>query len=330
MLIILMASSHSLGVSGVASDSIFHSKFWLPRGWATDGFVVLCGVTVSAVWDWKKQYSEFRRSLHRKALQLLAVMFLSNVALLGLHYLVTHQIATVLDLSWWIGLFTLATPYSISGVLLPIAVCIFGLPYVRRFGEAVGWIVAFISMIALNALARFTVPQLGATAASVVSFGAGFPIIPMALEGAIGFAGGMLWRWLASERVDKTELQAASLLGMLILPFLPLTVLGQLASTLLPLARVILLVLVGIAISTLPILLHLTGFASLLGRYSLFCFLGHRIIIQSFLPLGHYFGLQPSSLYLGSFVLTLSLLGLLCHIRVRHPGFNSFLQTYYL
>lgn len=333
MLIILMTSSHSIGLSGLGSESFFNSKLWLPRGWATDGFVVLCGLTVALVWDWTRALREFKESLQRKAIQLLVVMFISNMVLLIIHHLVRHEIAAILNTSWWIGLLTLSTPYSISGVLLPIAACVFMLPYLVKVGNRTGWFVAGSITILLNVFVHATdhLGQLGTVARPVIEFGAGFPIIPMVTEGAIGFSAGMTWRSLvAKDEAEYRTVRKVSFVAMMILPFASSSILGHIASSLAPVGRVLLLILFGLAVSPLPFLSKATEYASLLGRYSLFCFVIHRIVIQSAAVTAQYLQLQPTIVYIGCFALTLMTLGMLCHIRLRHQRFNNVWKKCYL
>jgi hypothetical protein len=291
---------------------------------------VLCGITIALVSNWDNRVEHLRRSLQRKSVQLVVVMFVSNVVLLSVHHIAQNQIAVLADLRWWLGLFTFATPYSISGVLLPIAICIFVIPYLKQAGETIGWPLALFGSIFVTGLVQFQISQPRSVHNSLLTFGAGFPIVPMVLEGAIGFFGAMMWRSMVKQHEVISEVRVASVWVVLVLPFLSSPVLGRIVLSLLPLARVLWLIVVGLTISAIPILTNVTRFASLLGRFSLFCFIGHRIVIQSLMIFGHRLNLTAAALYATCFVWTLASLGICCHIRLHNPRINSFLKRCWL
>jgi hypothetical protein len=75
------------------------------------------------LFPWGAARDETRHRLWRCAGKLFVVMFLSNIAMRCLEYGLTGQLCQVLDVHWWLGLFTLETEYTISGILLPT--CLF-------------------------------------------------------------------------------------------------------------------------------------------------------------------------------------------------------------
>src|SRR5919197_939174 len=115
LFILLMASSHAAGLSALPESSVFRSRWWLPQGWASEGFIMLSGFTVALLFE--PGPSTTRRLLHR-ARQLVVVMFVSNVVMMVLKSMATGEWPALGTAGWWIGLFTLRTPYSLSIVLL--------------------------------------------------------------------------------------------------------------------------------------------------------------------------------------------------------------------
>jgi hypothetical protein len=63
-----------------------------------------------------------KRRLLRRSCIILVAMLISNVASLLLQYAGNGELYKVMDFSWWTGLFTLKTEYTISAALLPISI----------------------------------------------------------------------------------------------------------------------------------------------------------------------------------------------------------------
>jgi hypothetical protein len=332
LLILLMTSSHAVGLSGIGSESFFSSTYWLPRGWAMDGFVLLSGITVAMLWDWSKSYSVVKRTLHSKALRLLIVMFVSNLTFLLAHHALQGQADKLKKLSWWVGLVTFQTPYSISGVLLPIALSLLLFPYLTRLGERLGWLPMSIGSIFANAMILGAVRgcQGGSVVHSLITFGAGFPVIPMIMYGTIGLALGMVWRSLREETISLLQLRKVCFLGLMAAPFLGSVVLAQTAASLLPMARVLVLMFVALTLASLSVVPNLFAFFCLLGRFSLFCFIAHRILIQSTLLAVRSLGFPPVLLYFTLVLMTLILLGAICCIRMRQSALDRAFKRIYL
>jgi hypothetical protein len=320
-LILLMASSHAIGLCLVGAGSFLVSAYWLPRGWATDGFITVSGLTAALVYDWERDRQRACRGLRRRALQLLVVMLVSNVALLITKYGVTGDLGRIARLDWWFGLFTLKTQYSISGVLLPTSVLLLLLPVADYLRQRWG-----LTPFALGALFVALVIRIASAEWSantpvfrIISFGAGFPVIPFVATGMLGFAAGFWWKYSGQH--------------LKIYPVLPLFVLvpvhwtsrlGLVLSPLLPLARIVLLIIVAIALMRLPGIRRCAGFVPLIGRYSLFCFLGHRVIMQTAIIIGRLLhAYEPQYLYAWSMLTTLCALVLLCLLRTRNQSFDS-------
>ncbi|MGE5109516.1 MAG: hypothetical protein ACM3JB_01580 [Acidobacteriaceae bacterium] len=330
-----MASSHSIGLSGVGNESFFASRLWLPRGWATQAFIVLSGISAAVVLNWAGGYDKIEEKLRRKAGRLLIVMFLSNVFFLVVSYSVQGRLSLLREPSWWTGLLTLSTPYSISGILLPVAVMLIVTPYLYRAGERWGWVAAGLtvwSFAILIGLVRSAVPT-GASIRHIVEFGAGFPVLPMVVQGALGFTAGMLWRssirnWVL-EKSPRTLFVSAFLLVVLL--NLNLRVWNQIKPSLAPLSRTLLLFIFGAACMALPLMLKFVHIVKMLGRYPLLCFLAHRIVIQATLLTLRLLRLGNPTLRYGICLSSvIGILGTACGLRSRYGFLERACKAVYL
>ncbi len=334
-LILLMASSHSIGLSGVENQSFFTSRFWLPRGWATEAFIVLSGISAAIVLDWAGGHDKIEEKLRRKAWRLLIVMFLSNVFFLIASYSVQGRLWLLREFSWWTGLLTLSTPYGISGVLLPVAVMLIVAPFLYRIGARWGWAVVGAtvwSFAFLIGLLRSAVPT-GASIRHMLEFGAGFPVLPMVLQGGLGFAAGMLWRSHIRKRVLEKSPKALLLSAFLLVVFLNLNVRvwNQIKPSLAPLSRTLLLFIFGAACTALPFVSKFGRMVKMFGRYPLFCFLGHRIVIQATLLGLRWLGLGNPSLRYGICLSSvIAVLGTTCVLRSRYGFLERACKAVYL
>lgn len=331
LLILLMGSSHAIALTGLSMGSFWLSKYWLPRGWATEGFIALSGVAAALAFDWNLKPKAAQRALIRRSGQLLIVMFISNVVLLITKYLITDETYHLLDIRWWTGLLTFQTEYSISGVLLPTAVMLLVLPFVNVLTLRFGLIYGFLVVILFLSAVEVALQRGSLEIRSILLFGAGFPIIPMVCIGILAFCVG-----LAANRIDlqiKTVLTSAFLAtGLLFLiryvqsPYLrALMVAGT------PILRIIVLGAIGILILLVPTSQDWKGVFGIIGRYSLLCFIGHRVIMHAVFLIGRQLLLlPPEALYVWSMAVTFSSLIFLCRYRAKSPTFDSACRLMYL
>jgi hypothetical protein len=320
VLILLMASSHAIGLSAVAATSFYTSAYWLPRGWATDAFITVSGMTAAMVYDWDAEPGRACRGVRRRGLQLLVVMYVSNIVLLISKYLVLHEVGRIAHLHWWTGLLTFKTEYSISGVLLPTSAFLLAIPALNYCHRRCG-----LGAIALGAVSAALLLELAEGRRShqplvfwLMHFGAGFPVVPFVATGILGFVVGLAWKRFGKETVLYPMVPCAMLV-----PTYGIVHPSFIVPAFLPLSRVLLLVIVGCALMQVPGVRRCAELFPLLGRYSLFCFLGHRVLMNGTIMIGRdlRFG-QPEYLYEWCMVVTLGLLGCLCFIRTRNERFD--------
>jgi hypothetical protein len=290
ILFLLMTSTHALTLAQVSSHSLLQSGWWLPRGWATDSFIMLSGFTVATVFPWKDQRDTTRARLFRRAWHVLAVMFVSNIIMLLLQYALKNELAKVTQLPWWIGLVTLETEYTISGILLPTALFLLLLPWLFDFYHRHGPSLLIAAVLGCAFVAWGAWLAIGNMASRphlldvlFVTGAGGFPIVPLICLGALGFVGGLLWkgsapafRWcffiggvLALMGLGWLEIGSHAMgLDLLTLPFLKL-------------ARFVIILCVGLALTRSAALNAAFGFLPIIGKYALFSFILHRIVLQT-------------------------------------------------
>src|SRR5436309_8062240 len=120
LFLVLMASTHAMTVAGITASSPL-AEWGLPRGWATTGLIMLCGFMVATFAREMQARARIRRRVLRRWKQVLLVMFASNVLMVVVKRVVTHETDPLFSLDWWVGLLFFRSESSISGVLLPIA-----------------------------------------------------------------------------------------------------------------------------------------------------------------------------------------------------------------
>src|SRR2546430_11061581 len=78
LFLVLMASTHAMTLAGIPATSAL-GRWGLPRGWASTGLTMLCGFMVATLCRQTVDHARVRERVVRRAKQLLAVMFASNV-----------------------------------------------------------------------------------------------------------------------------------------------------------------------------------------------------------------------------------------------------------
>ena len=324
LFILLMASSHAAGLSALAESSVFRSRWWLPQGWASEGFIMLSGFTIALLFE---PGPATTGRLLRRARQLLVVMFVSNVVMMSLKSLVTGQWSALATPGWWIGLFTLHTPYSISIVLLPIAAFLAVAPALflltARCGAAVVVVAAVGGGIVIGALASS--PLLPHESHVIDVLFRYPPLLPLVSLGAIGFGMGTMWRHL---RYRRGELVAAvALWSIACVSLAPAGVPGVHALTA-SVPRFGIVLIIGIAIDSWARARQALWVTALLGSYGLFAFIAHRVAIQALVRLFAF--TSPELRYVLSFGVGITVVAALCVCRRRVPAWDAVLRRVWL
>jgi hypothetical protein len=341
ILLVLMASSHAVGIAAVSRNNFFASSWWLPRGWAAGAFVILSGFTAATVLPWENDPARATSRARDRVRQLLLVMFFSNIFFLIFKLIVQNQAERLMDWKWWVGLVTLKTEYSISGVLLPICLLLLVIPMLAKFHERFG----LISLVILSMVFAFLAWKVGSAWPGRVSSSqlldllfhrgvGGMPLVPALGSGAIGFAIGFAWKKF-KPRVRSTVLMFLIAAYGLLSWDEPFGLPGKLAETappLLNLIRFIVILVVATQVLRLPALEGLARWFSILGKYSLCCFLAHRLAIQSFAVTWSALSLRPSedTRYILLALSALMVSTLLCLMRERSHRVNRALRDLYL
>lgn len=341
LLILLMSSSHALTLANVSSSSFLRSGWWLPRGWAFDGFITLSGFVSVVVYDWTANKQTTQHRLLQRAWQVLAVMFVSNVFLLVGKYSITNELEKIRSLNWWIGLITLRTEYSISGILLPTGAFLLLLPLLFRANEKWGLPRVAAALLLFSLFLQVLQYILAGRASDshlldvlLYTGAGGFPVFPLVSRGALGFVVGLAWN--RAPALSDLRIRGAILLYFLALQGihrLPLSaaVFGLLYP-LNALARFLLILLVGAIITERAAVGQLLGFLPLMGRHALFSFIMHRFVMQTLALLAkHLLSPTPAELLYWIYLVgTLGVLALLCSLRERFAPFDLSLKKLYL
>ena len=320
-----MASSHAVQLCGVARDSLWQSSYWLPRGWATDAFITLSGITAALVYDWNDDFERATKGTRRRAFQLLLVMFISNFILLVTKYMALHELDKVKHLSWWVGLITFETPYSISLVLLPTVVFLLLAPVLNQIRMRFG-----VMALALSALTAGIWVHHGHQSPLIQAFvhwGGMFPVVPMVGTGMLGFTLGFVWKQYRMAIPTRIAFVPTGMSVAIL--FLPLPIPNSIISSVLPTARVLFLMTITALVMYGTRRQDSETGMGLFGKYALLCFLGHRVLLNVTVALSRPL-VASSHLYEFSMITMFTILGLLCWYRNHHPEFDRGLKLIYL
>jgi len=342
LFLILMASTHGMTLADIPATSPL-ADWGLPRGWATTGLIMLCGFMVATFAREMQERARIRHRVLRRAKQVLLVMFASNVLMVVVKRVVTHETDPLFSLDWWVGLLFFRSESSISGVLLPIALFLLVSPLLvalydgcRSKVYGVTLTAGLLFFVALTwSVQALAADGHGTHDALSAMFGAGaggFPVIPMVASGALGFLVGIVWQ-APRERLDgRTTLgivmlfigtsQLLSTVPMILAPFV--------ARTLMDVSHLLLILMLAIVITQWEPSQRGLRFIPVLGRFSLLTFLAHRVVEQTLA-----LGLRPFHLP-GELVYAVCLgggvFGSLAFIllRRRFAGYDRVLRAVYL
>lgn len=332
LLFALMVNSHALTLAHVPGWHWFYSDWWLPKGWATVVFVILSGYGVGVVYSGRRLASGLSR-LHRRSLELLAVMFASNTVFAVVREASAGSLVEVSTLHWWLGFLTLDTKWTISGVLLPTAlVMLCGVPMIRWTEKSPALVLAAL-VLARVATSAVTIELTQSAHAAewpvrflfLKGFG-GYPVLPFVINGCIGI-------WLGVMRISDKPTWQTAMAGLLILQgafyvafwTVPEAFVTQLLTSISPLGKFAWMFLVAHQFERFGPKV-LTQAVEMIGRFALGSFVMHRVFIQLLA-----FAIAASELGWTSFELRYTLLATgtlfltwgLCYLRQRVSVVNA-------
>ncbi len=341
LFLILMASTHAMTLAGIQSAS-FLARWGLPRGWATTGLIMLCGFMVATFARQMEERSRIRQRVVRRAKELLVVMLASNAIMMAIRQLVTHETEPLFSLEWWSGVLV-GSEWSISGILLPIGLLLLVCPVLvalydrcRSRPRQVMLAGGLLLFAAFTWSVPSLVPDLVAYHRALdVMFGAGaggFPVIPMIGSGVLGFLLGVFWQ-PPQERFDRDTMFGAILLFVAARQLLSATpgfltvVVGR---TLVDVSHLVLMIALATGLIHWRPSRRALRFVPLLGCYSLFTFLVHRVVEQTLSISLRPYGLPSELLYVVCFGGGLIGLVELLTWRPMFPSYDRLLRTLYL
>lgn len=336
LLFLLMASTHALTLAGVSKGSFFWGQFWLPNGWATTSFIMLSGLTIPIVYRWKdREFSAIKAKVHRRAKEILLVMFFSNVVMLILKMLVQGRLDDTLNVEWWLGLVTLHTPYSISAILIPTGLLMYLSPYLVKLESKVGW--GLFGLTSLGVLFSFWSIKIAFSESSNRVFQllftegvGGFPVLPFIGLGVVGMSVGffIIKKYPANHIAGILIASAALIVAQNTLVYITDVDVSGLKAV----SRFSILCCAGILLASIKTFGFLKSYFSLIGKFALFSFLFHRVILQvvtvflSNVPI-----IMPNEVkYIVLLSATMVLIGCLCLLRQRVAWLDVQLKRFYL
>lgn len=290
----MMANTHALDLAGVAKDHWLRSDIWLPNGWATVVFVVLSGYGVGYIYSVRLPESVRNAALRRRAREILAVMFGSNYAFAALRQYAGGETSVLTDIEWWLGFFTMESPWTISGVLLPTTLVLLVAPSVMRLFRFGPWLTLFAILSAQVVVGALTTEarQSSWASDSIVRFllldgFGGFPVLSFLNNGMLGIWVGLahrteLLRW----RTILGILAALQLIAYISTFLPPLPILSVMRSTIGPVGKFgWIFVIANLLTFSAPI----GKVLALIGRFALGSFVMHRVFLQALsIVLGYY------------------------------------------
>jgi hypothetical protein len=334
ILLTLMASSHAIGLAGVAANAFLRSGFWLPRGWATAGFPMLTGFTVALVF---RHGDRMRlRSLRVRAGRLFVVLFVTNICFLFVKHVLSGRFGELSDLRWWARAASFQVDPTISAVLVPTALVLLTIPWlmpaarrIPRFA-VIGAVAAFFA--GAWAIASFNPAFARSRLVSMLFVDglAGFPIISLASCAPVGLLLGVLWSRAVARREPPTRREALAIFlsSIAVLCWLPAHPFLQ--STIGSILRFLTIVSLAVMLTSYALPSRPVRYFSLLGQYSLFVFITHRLLQQAMLVAASRLAASASMKYGILAAGSLIPIGWLCAIRQRHIGFDRALNALFL
>ncbi len=291
LFLVLMASTHAMTLAGIPATSAL-GRWGLPRGWASTGLTMLCGFMVATLCR-QVDHARVRERVVRRAKQLLVVMFASNIVMVTIRHLVSHETKPLFTLAWWWQFLVLGTEWSISGILLPIALFLLISPALIRVLDAGRSRLHAVMIAAAVTLCTGAAWSVRAVAGeSLVHrhvldllFGSGlggFPVVPIVSSGALGFLVGRLWQPLR----DRFDTRTCLAIGVFfvaagqVTSVAPAVVGPLLTRTLVDLSHFLLIMALALVVTRWSSSRRALGFVSALGSFSLLTFLLHRIFEQ--------------------------------------------------
>jgi hypothetical protein len=334
----MMTARHTITLLAIDHE-LWIDKYLVPIGWATVCFISLSGFTVGMLYFDRMQdslqRSQITKRLTRRSGELIIVMFISNIVMSVMKLAVQGDVSVLFTINWWLGLFTLKTPYSISSILIPTALLIFISPgFIKAILEydtvptLTGAIILslVLAILTTNVIAEDSIHYL---LRRLLFTGDGFfPIIPMVLYGMISIVIGTIWRDNHKFIILVTVIVYFCLSLLYPTNDIALMIVTAISGP----ARLVIINFVSILLTKLRFIDVVTDFLSTIGQFSLQSFLLHRIILQALFFLANLVQLSINIELLTLLIFFTNLAGIwfACWARMQSPKLNTLLKTCYL
>lgn len=338
ILILMMTARHTISILEI-SPAHWLYKYFLPKGWATVCFISLSGFSIGMLFLKRMRdpaaQAQTSSRLRNRGWQLMVVMFLSNLFMTVSEVVVRGEMDTLTDVSWWLGLITLKTPYSISSILIPTALLVFIAPSVLKTINryTVLPVLGVTLILALvTAVIIINIPDLDGLhyllRRLLFENDGYFPILPMVLYGIISIAIGTMWDAHLMLVMVITSILYYGTTFLYPRSAVARIVFGAVNGP----ARLVIVNFISLLLLKPALMRPVTDFFSTIGRFSLLSFLLHRIFLNVLIVAIGILQLQVSVELLFFVIVALNLVGiwLICAGRLRYLKLDVFLKKMYL
>jgi hypothetical protein len=322
LFVLLMISSHALGIAQVPADSFLQSVLWLPKGWSTAGFVMLAGFSVGVMTIRGRPIPT--RTLLVRASQLLLLMVVSNALFATGREMVYGDIGNLRDVEWFIDVMTLQRQTTISLVLLPIALGLVSICAIQPLSRHIAPVVLTAAIVVMNVLAWAAHDLLAAKAAADAATHWMFTstielhLLPQVSGATAGFALGLIWRSLAdSIKIDSRVVGPVVLIALVVMAPIAAAAPRPVFLTADVIAQFLIILVLALSLAALPLLTGISNLAALLGRFSLMVFILHRVLLQTADLCARGFQMTPMPRYFFVVILCVGGSALVCSARTQ-------------
>jgi hypothetical protein len=262
---------------------------------------------------------------------LVALAWTSNIAFLVGRAALEGRLQQLADPRIWPSILTFQRDATISAILLPTALLLFLLPWLVRWEMQSPRLFAAFALLAFTTAwaTRWALASVDATVLGPLASWegpGGFSLLPLACNGVLGLAIGLYGCRYASRRGPLSRLEALAALLAFGASLHALSRAALVQETAGSILRFLIILAAGLAIgrSAPRVVRH---WLSLVGRFSLFAFFVHRVLLQFGVAAFRSTAPSPDALYVELTVMTVATLVGLCALRSHYPPFNRLFKT---
>jgi hypothetical protein len=336
LFVLLMISSHAVGLSGVPDGTFLQSGWWLPRGWSTPGFVMLAGFSVGVVTTHGRTI--LVRILLMRAWELVIVMLASNAILAVCRELLHGDFGSVGMAEWVFRVITLQRDMTISIVLLPIAVGLVAVAGVVAVHRRVPIPFLIAALVAVNVGAWAAQDTFAASTSlqgsmwdAMTLWLCRYPLAPFASAATIGFALGVIWRPLVrTVQIDSRIVGPLTLVSLIAMAPLASVAPRPVFLSLDAMLEFLTILVLAVSLAAMQPMRVVSQGVAVLGRFSLMVFIVHRPMLHASDVLFRRFTIPATGRYVAMLAVSVGGSALLCLARAQSPSIDRALKRMFL